>query len=131
SLWRGTEGSGVRLVTWPRDQLGMLKPFRARDATAISCPIQVVEGSAKVYVNASGLSEQSRLSISLLEEGFRPIPSYSDQNAFVLAENGFRIPVGWKTNGSALPTQGRVRVLVQFEGVRPEDCALHAVYVGA
>ena len=131
SLWRGTEGSGVRLVTWARDQLGMLKPFRARDAMAISCPIQVVKGTAKVYVNAGGLSEQSRLRIGLLNEGFVPIPGFSEQDAFVVAENGFRIPVRWKTNGASLPSQGKVRLHVQFEGARPEDCALYAVYVGA
>jgi len=73
SLWRGTEGSGVRLVTWPQDRLGMLKPFSPSSPQAISCPIQVLEGQGKVYVNASGLSEHSQLRIGLLDEGFRPI----------------------------------------------------------
>jgi len=65
SLWRGTEGSGVRLISWERDRLGMLKPFRPwlrgsgglpLEMHTISCPIRVFEGGkARIYVNASGL----------------------------------------------------------------------------
>jgi hypothetical protein len=37
-LWRGTEGSGIRLVTWPRDRMGALRPFCGRSARRISGP---------------------------------------------------------------------------------------------
>jgi hypothetical protein len=139
SLWRGTEGSGVRMVSWPRDQLGMLKPFHAGSPPAavyaplapqaISLPIQIVGGSVNVYANASGLGQYSRLRIGLLDEGFRPINGFSGDESAVLAEDGFRIPVRWKGGDSLLPSQGLVRLDVRFEGVRPEDCALHAIYI--
>ena len=63
SLWRGPSGSGVRMVSWERDRLGMLKPFDPREARVISCPIQVTTGEANVYVNASGLNDYSRLRV--------------------------------------------------------------------
>ena len=129
SLWRGTEGSGIRLVTWPRDRIGMLKPFRNGNAQAVSCAIGVEEGNAGVYVNASGLGKNSQLRINLLDEGFRPIPEFSGENAAVLSESGFRSQVKWKTN-DRLPAQKNVRLQIDFAGVRPEDAALHAVYVG-
>jgi hypothetical protein len=128
-LWRGTEGSGVRLVTWPRDRLGMLRPFLPEKPRTISCPIQVLKGPARVFVNASGLGQQSNLRVGLMSEGFRPILGYSDDDAAVVAEDGLRVPVRWKA-GDALPdSSGLIRVDIRFEGVRPEEAALHAVYV--
>jgi hypothetical protein len=129
SLWRGTEGSGVRLVTWPRDRIGMLKPFHPGDPQAISCPIQVLEGRGSVAVNASGLGQYSRLRISLLDEGCRPLPGFSGDDAAVIDANGFETSLRWKGGDAILPAHGRVRLDVRFDGIRPEDCRLHAVYV--
>jgi hypothetical protein len=131
SLWRGTEGSGVRLVTWERDRLGMLSPFRPSGAQAISCPIRVSRGQAKVYVNAAGLGQHSQLRVGLADEGFRPLPGYAGPDAAVLDQSGLRLPVRWKRGDVLSASQGLVRLDVRFEGVRPEDCRLHAMYVGA
>jgi hypothetical protein len=131
SLWRGTEGSGVRLATWEKDRLGMLQPFRQAGAQAISCPVRIVEGNSKVYVNASGLGPHSQLRISLLDEGFRPIPGGSGADAAVIRQDGLRSPAKWKMGEVLTSGQGVVRFSVDFEGVRPEDCRLHAIYVGA
>jgi len=130
SLWRGTAGSGIRIVTWPQDRLGMLKPFRPSGSQAISCPIKVLEGQGKVYVNASGLGEHSQLHIGLIDEGFHPIPGYSGEDAAIIAENDLRMPVQWKGGDSLLPSQGLVRLDIQFTGIRPEDCRLYAIYIG-
>jgi len=130
SLWRGTEGSGIRMVTWPRDRLGMLKPFRSGNPQTISCPIRVEQGVAKVYVNASGLNKNSQLRLSLLDQGFRPIPGFSGGESAVLSEDGYRLPIRWPGGDSLLPPQGLVRFQVDFGGMRPEDGALHAIYVG-
>ena len=78
-------------------------------------------------MNASGLGQHSRLRASLLTEGFRPIAGYSGADAATIGENGFRVPVKWK-GGGTLPA-GMVRIEIFFDGVRPEDAALHAVYV--
>jgi len=129
SLWRGNTGSGVRLVTWPRDRLGALQPFKSVPARALSCPIQVTGAKAKLFVNASGLGEYSALKIELLDEGFKPLAGYSGADAVTLKTNGFRTAVTWKS-GAALPVTDRpVRLSVRFEGVRPEDARLFAVYV--
>lgn len=66
--WRGTEGSGVRMVSWPRDRLGMLRPFLPKAPRAITCPIQIVGGTAKVFLNASGLGQYSHFRVGLLTE---------------------------------------------------------------
>ncbi len=124
------EGTGVRMVSWPRDRLGMLKPFQPANAQVISCPIQVVSGRPKLYANVSGLGKNSQLRVSLMDEGFRPLPGYSGNEAAILAEDGFRVPVVWKT-GDFLPSSPNlVRAEIRFDGVRPEDAAVHAAYIG-
>ena len=43
----------------------------------------------------------------------------------------FRAPVRWP-GGDALPAHPvRLRIDVRFEGLRPEDARLHALYLGA
>jgi hypothetical protein len=139
SLWTGPEGSGVRMVSWERDRLGMLKPFRPwwpnsrrfqSDMQAISCSIQVLEGgSVQVYVNASGLSEHSQLRIGLLDHRFKPLPGYHGSDSAVLNQDGFHIPVSWGAGNTLPASHSCVRLDIQFEGLRAEDCLLHAVYL--
>ncbi|MBL9214183.1 MAG: hypothetical protein JNG83_01775 [Opitutaceae bacterium] len=129
SLWRGNYGSGVRLVTWPRDRLGAFQPFKPTPARAISCLVQAAAGQVEAFVNVSGLGANARLRVELLDEGFRPVPGYSGADAAVLTTNGFREPVRWKS-GAALPAGGKsFRLSVGIDGVRPEDVKVYAVYV--
>jgi hypothetical protein len=128
-IWRGTEGSGVRMVSWPRDRLGLLKPFNSRSAESITCPVEITNGSANVYVNASGLTNSSRLRVELLDEAFRSIDGYSGGDAAQFVEDGFRMKAVWKRGDSLLASQGRVRLRVLFEGEAVERCALHAIYI--
>ena len=131
SLWRGTDGSGVRLVSWPRDRFSALKPFHPAAAEVISCLVQVVEAPVRLYANASGLGAESRLRVSLLDDAFAPVPGFSGADAVVLAADAFRAPVRWP-GGDALPARpARLRIEVRFEGLRPEDARLHALYLGA
>ncbi len=129
ALWRGAKGSGVRLVTWPRDRMGLLQPTQPWDAQVISTPFEIIRGRARVRVNVSGLSEHSRLRVSLVDGGFRPLPGYSGDGAALLTEDGFRLPVRWGGGDQLAPAHGMVRLDIRFEGVRPEDCCLHAVYI--
>ena len=128
SLWRGRQGSGVRLATWDRDRLGALRAFDPDQAQAISCPVEANDGAVRVIVNASGLGPNCSLRVGLLDEGFRPIEGFHGEGDAVLTRDGLSLPVSWKA-GSTLPPGRRVRIDVRFSGVRPEDAKLYAVYV--
>ena len=128
-MWRGTPGSGVRMVSWPRDRLGFMKPFNLRNAEAISCPVEITQGSANVYVNASGLGESGQLRVDLLDEAFHMIEGYSGADAAQFKNSGFRMPAEWKRGNSLRASMGRVRLRVQFEGEAADLCALHAIYI--
>jgi hypothetical protein len=129
--WHGTGGAGVHMVTWERDRLGALHPFAPQFARVISCPLQVVKGKARLFINASGLGPHCTLRVGLVTEGFRSLPGYSEADSAVLGDDGLRIPVRWKS-GEALPASAApFRIDIRFEGVRPEDGAFHAAYVTA
>ena len=130
ALWRGTHGNGVRLVSWTRDRLGALQPSQPWDAQVISCPFEIVTGRARAALNVSGLGDSTRLRVSLLDEGFRPIPRYSGADAAVITDTGLRVPIRWGGGDLLLPSHGLLRLALSFEGLRPEDARLYAVYLG-
>ncbi len=131
ALWRASRGNGVRVVSWPRDRLGRLQPAQPWEAQAISTALEIVSGRARVWLNVSGLGEYTRLRVSLLDDGFRPLPRYSGRDAAVITEDGLRVPVHWDGGDLLSPSHGLLRLALQFEGIRPEDGRVHAVYVSA
>jgi len=128
SLWRGRQGSGVRVAIWPRDRLGDLAPFAADHPEAISCLIQAASDPARAYVNVSGLGPNCTLRVSLTDEGFRPLAGFSGEAAAVVTHDGFRVPLRWQGR-DRLPAGRRWRLDVHFDGMRPEDAKLYAAYV--
>lgn len=131
STWRGRDRGGVRQVSWERDRLGHLRPFRPGGVQVISTRVEPEgSGGAALRLNVSGLGPHAQLRVSLLDAGFRPVPGFSGADAAVVSESGFDVSVRWK-GGAALPAdRGGLRVQCEFAGVRPEDIRLHAIYLG-
>jgi hypothetical protein len=126
--WHPPEGQhGTYAVTWDRDRLGHLKPD-ATGAKAVSMPVRITSGEAKVYVNASGLDQGNRLRISLLDDKNQPVAGFSGVDAATLDTSGLRLPVAWKGGQGLSAALRDVRIQVEFEG---DKARLHAVYVGA
>lgn len=142
STWEYPARGMVRVATWPRDRLGFFSAVSApifqgqgyRDVAVqphvISCPISLNKDGLGVYVNADRLHEHSRLRVELLDEAFYPLPGYSGDNCIPIAEPGLRQRVSWKQGDRVTGIDGQVRVRVDWEGLRPEDAQLFAVYVG-
>jgi hypothetical protein len=143
SAWRSVEGAGVFLVSWPRDRFGCLSAFRPFNNgpgcldnganpphRVITCPIQIVNDEANVYVNVDGLGEHTHLRINLVDEGFRPLNGCAGADTAIINENGLRVSVKWKKTPALTKNLGRVRWDIEFAGIRPEDARLFAVYVG-
>jgi len=130
SAWRGRDRGGVRQVSWERDRLGHLRPFRSSRVQAISTRLEPKGGAPlSLRLNVGGLGPHAQLRVSLLDAGFRPVPGFSGADAAIVQENGFEVPVRW-TGGAALPSgRGALRIQCEFIGVRPEDIRLHAAYL--
>lgn len=136
-FWYGSwsYNDGVRLATWPRDRLGYFGAFLARkmrslqEAHFISAPIDLEGKPASVYLNVDGLSDDSRISVEILDERFEPIHDYSEQACVSPSQSGLRQPVGWQSHEQIEGVDGPVRIRVNFRGKRPEDVKIYAVYV--
>jgi hypothetical protein len=122
--------TGVRIATWPRDRLGYYSPSPGiDDAHCISSPLTLKPTGARVFVNATGLSNVSQLKVEILNEQFEPLPGYAAANCIALPKSGLRLPVTWQGKNMVGPLNHPVRIRVNWIGKGAEDARLFAVYV--
>ena len=141
STWEYPARGMVRVATWPRDRLGFFcavsKPvFQGQgykdipvEPHVISCPLTIKGKNAGVYVNADMLGEYSQLRVELLDLAFHPIPGYSGKDCLPLSEPGLRQRATWKKGDAVKGIEQPVRIRVNWEGIRPEDAQLYALYI--
>ena len=145
----------ICVARWPRDRLGYFEvvtdpkpnllmpedthtmfwgryialPIEKSDPHAISCPIRIDRARASISVNADGISEDSYLSVELLDEQFRPLDGLSGVNAATIREPGLRQPAIWSGSKSGDLAGQKIRVKVTWKGKHCEDTYLYALYV--
>jgi hypothetical protein len=83
----------------------------------------------KVFVNADGLSKDNYLKVEVSDQQFRVLPDYSSDDSVPITESGFRQPAEWVRQKTLGRSDQPIRVRVDFEGERPEDIRVYAVYV--
>lgn len=120
--------TGVRVASWPRDRLGFYTPHGAvSQPHCISAPL-AARRAARVFVNASGLTEGSRLQVEILDEQFRPIAGFAAADCNPLAD-GLRVPVSWGSRQDLSGVNQPFRVRVNFLGSDGGKARLYAIYV--
>ncbi|MSU65222.1 MAG: hypothetical protein EXS38_03775 [Opitutus sp.] len=120
--------TGVRVATWPRDRLGFYKPAPGvENAHCVSRPL--FKPGARLFVNVDGLSEETHLTVEILDEQFRPIPGYSGEDCVALDKSGLRQPVTWRGKNTLANGDRPVRVRVNWVGVAPDAAKLYAIYL--
>jgi len=131
SVW-GVPAAGIRVAKWQRDRLGYLQPFHgpAQKAQIISDVIEIGEQPVTISLNVTGLSDLTHVRVAVLDEQFRELPGYGATESLEITQSGFRRNVSWKSKDQ-LVHQGRIRLRVEFGGVRPEDAKLYAIYISA
>jgi hypothetical protein len=138
--WR--ERGGVRLAAWDRDRLGYfevipttvklpLSDRRRRGAKPhfATCPLKINRPNCRIFLNAEGLSEHSYLTVEICDYKFQKLVEYSGEHCVPIKENGLRIPAKWRNRETIENFKFPIRIRVNFEGLRPEDARVYAVYV--
>ena len=139
SIWGSGGGSGIRAAWWRRDRLGWFQPTRTPiegqtwvDAVKphfISAPIHLSASGARVFLNASHLSERARIAVEILDEQFRLLPGHAAAECEPFQDDSaFRLPVRWK-GGEVVKSGKAIRVRLNYDGLRLEDARVYAVYV--
>jgi hypothetical protein len=124
----------VRLATWQRDRLGYFKVGSGLGSKLeqkphfISAPIRLAGSAERVFVNADGIDADSQLTVEILDEQFRPLPGFTAADAVPVTQSGFRQAAAWRGK-TTLDTDKPIRIRVNYEGLRPEDLRVFAVYV--
>ena len=136
--WPEQDSNGVRVATWVRDRLGYFRAFRAfrgsrmrsiQEAHFVSAPIDLEGKAARLLLNVDGITEQSGVSVEILDEKFNNVPGYNAESCLTLTESGFEQTVRWRDQESISHIAGPIRVRVNFTGLRPEDVRLYALYL--
>ncbi len=136
--WPEEAGDGVRVTSWPRDRLGFFSPYdtgawsyakEKENAHFVSAPIDLDGGVARLTVNVDGINEYSSISVEIQDQAFHTIAGYESDASQGPNEPGLSQPVTWQSHDVIEGITGRIRVRVNFHGVRPEDVRLYAVYI--
>jgi len=129
-LWPEADSDGVRAAIWKRDRLGHLEPFvrPGQECFVISDEIYLENQHANIFLNVDGISEYNKISVSILDKNFNTIKGYSSNECIPLSENGFKTLVRWHKQMSVC-SKDPIRIRIDFEGIRPEDLKLYAVYL--
>ena len=130
SLWRGNEGTGIRLTEWDRDRLGYLSPLEPNGARVISAPLLIPAGDAvSMHANVSGTGPHAAMRVGLLDERFVALPGYGGEESAVVEADSFDTALSWSGKGSYTGDGRSVYAAIDFFGARPEDLRLHALYL--
>jgi hypothetical protein len=122
--------TGVRVATWPRDRLGYFTPNGGVSEPHCISTVLPARPGGRVYVNASGLVDDSQLQVELLDERLRPISGYTAADFVSFREaTGLRMPVTWRGRENLAGVNHPFRVRVNFLGRDGGKARLHAIYV--
>ena len=137
--WPEQKADGVRVASWERDRLGYFQaysggPFSALGddgAHIISAPIDLESQAARLLLNIDRVNQYSGVTVEILDERLNPLPGYTRQECAPLAGSGYNQEVTWGDRDTVGCETGRVRIRVDFGGLRPEDLRLYAIYLKA
>jgi hypothetical protein len=123
--------TGVRVATWPRDRLGYFAPVpEAKETHCISSPITAAGNDVRIALNVTGLSDEGRLTVEVLDERFVPLPGYSAADFVPIeAKSGLRLPVAWRGGATLGKLTQPIRLRVNWSGANQEKVRLFAIYL--
>ena len=128
---------GVRIASWERDRRGSFQaylggPFAKTgedDPHIISAPIDLEGKVARLFLNIDCVNEFSNVSVEILDERLNPLPGYWRDLCNAPTEDGFKQLVTWGGKDAISSLESRIRVRVDFTGIRFEDVRLYAIYL--
>ena len=137
SPWPEQKSDGVRVAVWPRDRLGYLQAYSREpiskgeilDTHIVTAPIDLEGHEVQVSLNFERSNEHCDVSVSILDERFLPIEGYARENCLRINSDGFRQFVQWQDRKTVSNVTERIRVRIDFDGIRFEDTRLYAIYL--
>ena len=135
--WPEEASDGVRVASWSRDRLGYFSPFdvgawsysKGSSSHLVSAPIDLEGRPTRLSINVDGINEHSSVSLEIQDHAFHPIPGYRRDDCQRPGSGGLAQPIAWIDHDVIEDVAGPIRVRLDFDGVRPEDARLYAIYL--
>ena len=139
SPWPEQKSDGIRVAVWHRDRLGYLQPYSREpfskgetiDSHIVTAPIDLEGQKVQVSLNFERPNEHCDVSVSILDERFVPIEGYVREKCLPITSDGLRQLVQWQDWKTVSNVTERIRVRIDFDGIRFEDTRLYAIYLDA
>ncbi len=80
------------------------------------------------FLDSSVVKPMYSLTLRSLDQRLNPLPGYSRENCDLLPENGYNQVISWGGRGAISHNTGRIRIRIDFTGIRPEEFHLYAIY---
>lgn len=137
--WPEQKSDGLRIASWERDRLGYFQaylggPFAKPgedDPHIVSAPIDLEGGAARLSLNVDRLNAYGGVSVAILDERLNPLAGYTHADCNPPTESGYNQLVTWTANDAVSSPTGRIRIRIDFTGIRFEDVRLYAIYLNA
>lgn len=135
--WPEQKSDGIRVAVWQRDRLGCFQAYAHGPLTEhnrtephiVSAPIDLENRPARLSLNVDLPNEHCGVSVEILDERFNPIAGYSHADCQAPTTGGYNQPVSWNGNETIKVFGQRIRVRIDFTGIRFEDLSLYAIYL--
>ena len=134
--WPEEAGDGVRVTSWPKDRLGYFSAFDSgawsyskKAPHFLSAPIELDGKSAVLSINIEGITKHSTITVELQDQAYRAISGYEAEVSIGPTEGGFAQIIAWNDHTLIEDLDIPFLVRVNFEGLRPEDIRIYAVYL--
>ncbi|MGH9396492.1 MAG: hypothetical protein ACRD18_06535 [Terriglobia bacterium] len=121
--------TSVGLSMLRRDGFGYLSTQREGDAMLTTIPLVFPRDANGIRVNASGLGQDARLRLELLDELGKGLPGYSGSQGAIVDHDGVAERVSW-SNRNLPPIPGPCRLRIHFEGANKSNIRFYAGYIG-
>ena len=94
-----------------------------------SAPIELDGKSAVLSINIEGITKHSTITVELQDQAYRAISGYEAEVSIGPTEGGVAQIIAWNDHAVIEDLDIPFLVRVNFEGLRPEDVRLDAVYL--
>ena len=140
-IWGPGGGNCIRTAVWDKDRLGCLYPLTSKrqlgegqvvvsglEPHFITTPFDNTDIEGRLYINASGITENSYVVVEILNENFTPINGFYGDDCIPIKSSDFHKKIEWK-NTDLSQLKNRFRIKVIYKGIRLEDAQVYALYL--
>ncbi len=119
----------IGLATLRRDGFGYLSRKVPKSSAHFVTTTFEVKGDAQIFLNIEGVSSSTPITVELLDDRGKLLPSFSGKNASHVVNSGTHSEVNWNLQSvGRLPQNKKLAIKISFP--KSGDVKVYALYIG-